>query len=96
MHGLQLQRAVEAFGTQALEEARLRKASRAAVQSALDARKIKSSLSPIVTVTVAVCTAFVLWRGAGLVLTGAMTAGVLTVFLSYLSRSLSPCRIWPR
>jgi ABC-type multidrug transport system fused ATPase/permease subunit len=90
MHGLQSQRAVEAFGTQEFEEARLRKASRAAVQSALDARKIKSSLSPVVSVTVAVCTALVLWRGAGLLLTGAMTAGVLTVFLSYMARFFKP------
>jgi subfamily B ATP-binding cassette protein MsbA len=90
MQGLQSKRVVEAFGTQELEETRLRTVSRTAVQSALQARRIKSSLSPIVTVTVAVCTAFVLWRGAGLVLTGAMTAGVLTVFLSYLTRFFKP------
>ena len=90
MHGLQSQRVVEAFGTQELEEARLLKVSQAAVKSALQARRIKSSLSPVVTVTVAVCTAFVLWRGAGLVLSGVMTAGVLTVFLSYLARFFKP------
>lgn len=90
MQGLQSQRVVEAFGTQELEEARLAKVSQATAQSALQARRIKSSLSPIVTITVAVCTAFVLWRGAGLVLTGAMTAGVLTVFLSYLARFFKP------
>jgi ABC-type multidrug transport system fused ATPase/permease subunit len=43
-----------------------------------------------VAVTVAVCTALVLWRGAGLVLAGVMTAGVLTVFLSYLARFFKP------
>ncbi len=90
MQGLESQRVVEAFGTQDLEEARLRKVSRAALQSALQARKIKSSLSPIVTVTVAACTAFVLWRGAALALAGVMTAGVLTVFLSYLARFFKP------
>ena len=90
MQGLESQRVVEAFGTQDLEETRLRKVSRAAVQSALQARKIKSSLSPIVTVTVAACTAFVLWRGAALAVAGVMTAGVLTVFLSYLARFFKP------
>jgi ABC-type multidrug transport system fused ATPase/permease subunit len=90
MQGLESQRVVEAFGTQDLEEARLRKVSRAALQSALRARKIKSSLSPIVTVTVAVCTAFVLWRGAALAMAGVMSAGVLTVFLSYLARFFKP------
>jgi ABC-type multidrug transport system fused ATPase/permease subunit len=90
MQGLQSQRVVEAFGTQELEEARLLKVSRAAVESALQARKIKSAVSPIVTVTVAACTGFVLWRGAGLVLSGVMTAGVLTVFLAYLARFFKP------
>jgi subfamily B ATP-binding cassette protein MsbA len=90
IQGLQSQRVVEAFGTQELEEAHLRKVSRAAVQSALQARKIKSSVSPLVAVTVALCTAFVLWRGAGLVLAGAMTAGTLTVFLAYLARFFKP------
>jgi ABC-type multidrug transport system fused ATPase/permease subunit len=90
LNGLQSQRVVEAFGTQALEEARLRRVSQAAVQSALQARRIKSMVSPVVTVTVALCTALVLWRGAGLVLGGAMTAGLLTVFLSYLARFFKP------
>jgi ABC-type multidrug transport system fused ATPase/permease subunit len=87
---LQSQRVVEAFGTQELEEARLRKVSLAAVQAALKARRIKSSVSPLVSVTVAACTAFVLWRGAGLVLAGAMTAGTLTVFLAYLAQFFKP------
>jgi ABC-type multidrug transport system fused ATPase/permease subunit len=90
LDGLQSQRVVEAFGTQDVEEARLRRVSQRAVKSALQARKIKSSLSPVVTVTVAACTALVLWRGAGLVVSGVMTAGVLTVFLSYLARFFKP------
>jgi subfamily B ATP-binding cassette protein MsbA len=90
MQGLESQRVVEAFGTQELEEARLRAVSQAAVESALEARRIKSSLSPMVTVTVAGCTALVLWRGADLVLAGTMTAGLLTVFLAYLARFFKP------
>jgi ABC-type multidrug transport system fused ATPase/permease subunit len=90
MDGLQSQRLVEAFGTQELEERRLRTASQAAVLSVLRARRIKSAISPVVSITVAACTALVLWRGAGLVLSGAMTVGVLTVFLSYLARFFKP------
>jgi ABC-type multidrug transport system fused ATPase/permease subunit len=90
MHGLESQRVVEAFGAQDLEERRLKDASCATVQSALRARKIKSMLSPVVALTVAATTALVLWRGAGLVVAGAMTAGDLTVFLSYLSRFFKP------
>jgi len=90
MYGLQSQRVIEAFGTQEMEEARLGKASRAAVQSALAARRIKSSVAPAVALPVAFCTAFVLWRGAGLVTAGAMTAGGLVVFLTYLNRFFKP------
>jgi len=90
MFGLESQRVVEAFGAQELEESRLNQVSRATVQSALRTRKIKAFLSPAVAVTVAASTAFVLWRGAGLVVAGAMTAGDLTVFLSYMSRFFKP------
>jgi subfamily B ATP-binding cassette protein MsbA len=51
---------------------------------------VKSLLSPIVTVVVSLCTAFVLWRGASLVLASEMTAGSLTVFLSYLAKFFKP------
>jgi subfamily B ATP-binding cassette protein MsbA len=90
MYGLQSQRVIEAFGTQELEEARLRSTSRAAVQSALQARRIKSSLAPVVSLPVACCTAFVLWRGAQLVMAGVMTAGSLIIFLTYLNRFFKP------
>jgi ABC-type multidrug transport system fused ATPase/permease subunit len=39
-----------------------------------------------------VCTAVVLWRGAVLTLHGLMTAGVLTVFLAYLTKFFKPVR----
>jgi ABC-type multidrug transport system fused ATPase/permease subunit len=50
----------------------------------------KALLSPIVAVTVSFCTAFVLWRSSSLILKGTMTAGALTVFLSYLSKFFKP------
>src|SRR5438309_2152320 len=88
--GLESIRVVNAFGRQELEEEHLQDASRAAVQAALKARGVKSLLSPVVAVTVSFCTAFVFWRGASLVLASAMTAGSLTVFLSYLHKFFKP------
>ena len=88
--GLQSVRTVQALGAQDVEEARLADASGAAVQSALHARRIKSLLSPFVSVLVALCTAVVLWRGSDLVLAGAMSIGSLTVFLAYLARFFKP------
>lgn len=88
--GLESIRVVNAFGRQELEEKHLADASQATVQAALKARRVKSLLSPVVTVTVSLCTAFVLWRGASLVLASVMTAGALTVFLSYLAKFFKP------
>jgi ABC-type multidrug transport system fused ATPase/permease subunit len=88
--GLDSVRTVKAYGRQELEERRLDEVSRETIEAALKARRVKSLLSPIVSVTVAVCVAFVLWRGAGLILSDAMTVGALTVFLSYLNKFFKP------
>jgi ABC-type multidrug transport system fused ATPase/permease subunit len=88
--GLQSIRVVNAFGRQELEEKHLAEASQAALKAALRARRVKSLLSPVIAVTVSLCTAFVLWHGAGLVLASAMSVGSLTVFLAYLSKFFKP------
>ncbi len=88
--GLGSMRTVEAFGREALEEERLGQASQATVEAALKARRVKAMLSPVVNVTVAACTAVVLWHGAGLILKGSMTVGALTVFLAYLAKFFKP------
>jgi len=90
--GLESMQAIKAFGRQDLEQEQLREVSRATVSAALKARSIKSLLSPVVTVTVAVCTAVVLWRGAYLILAEVMTVGALTVYLSYLSKFFKPVK----
>jgi len=88
--GLESMRVVKAFGRQDLEQEELSEVSRATVEAALKARRVKALLSPIVTVTVSLCTAFVLWRSSSLILKGTMTAGALTVFLSYLTKFFKP------
>jgi ABC-type multidrug transport system fused ATPase/permease subunit len=88
--GLESMRVVKAYGRELLEEQHLKDASQAAVDAALKARRIKSLLSPVVTVVVSLCTGFVLYRGSYLILSDAMTIGALTVFLSYLSKFFKP------
>lgn len=88
--GLESIRAVEAFGRQDLEEEKLGEVSKYSVQAALRARRVKSLVSPMVGVVVALCTGLVLWRGSALVMAGAMTAGTLTVFLAYLAKFFKP------
>jgi len=88
--GLESMRVVKAFGRQDLEQEELSDVSKATVEAALKARRVKALLSPIVTVTVSLCTAFVRWRSSSLILKGTMTAGALTVFLSYLTKFFKP------
>lgn len=88
--GLQSIRVVKAFDREELQERQLAIAGQQAVDAALNARRVKSVVSPIVTVVVAACTAVVLWRGSALILAGAMTAGTLTVFISYLASFFKP------
>jgi ABC-type multidrug transport system fused ATPase/permease subunit len=88
--GLESMRVVKAYGRELLEEQHLKDASQAAVDAALKARRIKSLLSPVVTVVVSLCTGFVLYRGSYLILSDLMTIGALTVFLSYLSKFFKP------
>ena len=91
-HGLESIRAVNVFGRQNFEEDHLQTVSMNTVNAALKARRIKSFISPVFTLGVALCLAFVLWRGAMLVLTNVMTIGALTVYLSYLNKFFSPVK----
>jgi ABC-type multidrug transport system fused ATPase/permease subunit len=85
-------RVVKAFGRQELEQEELQVVSHATVAAALKARQVKALLSPLVSIIVAGCVGFVLWRGSLLILAGWMTAGELTVFLSYLGSFFKPVK----
>src|ERR1700743_3402847 len=90
--GLASIRVTKAFGRQDLELAHLEAASHATVAAALRARKIKSLMSPVVSIVVAICTAIVLWKGTSLIVAGTMTAGALTVYLAYLKQFFKPVK----
>jgi len=90
--GLGSVRAVRAFGRQELEVARMEQASHATIETALKARRVKSLLSPVVGVVVALCAGIVLWKGTSLIVAGTMTAGALTVYLAYLTKFFRPVK----
>jgi ABC-type multidrug transport system fused ATPase/permease subunit len=90
--GLESMRVVKAFGRQDLEQQELSQVSRATVDAALKARRVKALLSPMIAIIVSLCTAIVLWRGSSLILVGTMTAGGLIVFLSYLTQFFKPVK----
>lgn len=94
--GLGSIRLVKAFAQGAFERQRLEAKSRESVEAALYARRVRSLLGPVVTVLVAIGTAVVLWFGAREVLAGAMTAGALVVFITYLGRLFRPIQALAR
>jgi ABC-type multidrug transport system fused ATPase/permease subunit len=83
-------RVIQAFAQGDLEEEKLARRSLESVDAALQARKIKALLSPVMDVVAAIGTALVLWYGASLVLANEMTAGSLVVFLLYLGKMFKP------
>ncbi len=85
-------RVVQAFGREDYEEERLERETLDSIRLALDARKLKARLSPIVDVLVAIGTCLVLWYGARLVLGGGLTPGALVVFVMYLGKMYKPMR----
>ena len=89
---LESMQVIKAFDGQKIEEEQLANVSSATVNAALAARRVKSLLSPVVAIAVALCTAIVLWRGAYLILAGVMTVGALTVYLSYLTKFFKPVK----
>ena len=94
--GLGSIRVVKAFARGAFERQRLEAKSRETVEAALYARRVRSLLGPVVTVFTAVGTAGVLWFGARQVLAGAMSAGDLVVFITYLGRLFRPIQALAR
>lgn len=90
--GLQSIELVQAYSRQDLAEDQLRKASGDTVAAWLATRRLSALLSPTVGLVIAICTGVVLWRGSLLILSGALTAGALTVFLAYLTKFFQPVR----
>ena len=83
-------RVVKAFAREDYEQRRLEEESLEAVEIALHARSLKAKLSPLVDLIVAVGTSLVLWFGARLALSGALSAGSLVVFIFYLGKMYKP------
>jgi subfamily B ATP-binding cassette protein MsbA len=83
---------VQAFAREDYEDRRFASESRSNVEAGLEARSTKAKLSPIVEVIVALGTCAVIAYGGRLALAGELSAGVLVVFLLYLSKLYKPIR----
>jgi len=85
-------RVVKAFAREDYEERRFEQESLESVEIAMHARGLKAMLPPVVEIIVAAGTCLILWYGARLVLSGALTVGALVVFLLYLGKMYKPMR----
>jgi subfamily B ATP-binding cassette protein MsbA len=85
-------RLIKAFAREDYEGRRLGEKSQESVEMALLARSVKAKLTPFVELIVAVGTCLVLWYGARLVMSGAISAGALIVFILYLGKMYKPMR----
>ncbi len=83
-------RVVKAFSREDYELHRMEERSLESVEAALHARALKSRLSPLVDVIVAIGTGLVLWFGSIRVLDGTLSAGLLIVFILYLGKMYKP------
>jgi subfamily B ATP-binding cassette protein MsbA len=85
-------RVVKAFAREKYEKKRFKEVSMETVELALRARALKAGLSPGVQLITATGTALVLWFGVRLVISGTMSLGDLTIFISYVGKLYSPIR----
>src|SRR5580704_8981298 len=83
-------RVVKAFAREDYEQRRLEEESLEGVEIGLRARSLKAKLAPLVEVIVAVGTCLVLWFGARMALSGALSAGSLVLFIWYLGKMYKP------
>lgn len=85
-------RVVKAFGREDYEQQKFESESQQSVELTLRARDIKAKLAPAVEIIVACGTALVLWFGARQAMLGALSPGILVVFLLYLGKMYKPIR----
>jgi ABC-type multidrug transport system fused ATPase/permease subunit len=88
--GLEAVETEQAYVHEEIEERQLADIGRMVVVAALKARRVRALLSPVLTIPVALCTAFIFWRGTGLVLRHKMELGTLSVFSVYLTKFFGP------
>lgn len=83
---------VQALSLQNMLESTFSNHNRESLQEDAEAQKLSAGLERTMEVLVTVGVALVLWRGVQLVLQGAVTAGELLVFITYLKTTFKPLR----
>ncbi|MGH2967788.1 MAG: ABC transporter ATP-binding protein [Solirubrobacteraceae bacterium] len=85
-------RVVQAFTREDFEDERFSRQSSSTLAANLEARRLQARFTPLIDVLAGLGTAVVLFVGAHRVLSGALTLGLLLVFLSYVGSLYKPMR----
>ncbi len=83
---------VQAYNREAIEHKRFSRSNRSAIRAGVKTTRLESKLYRIIAVASAVGMCLILYVGVSSVLTKAMTAGDLLVFISYLRGMQKPMR----
>jgi len=83
---------VQAYTGEERHERRFHEHNVERLRAGLDAVRLQAALTPAIDVITAIGTGIVLWVGAHRVMSGAMSLGLLLVFLAYLSQLYRPMR----
>lgn len=83
---------VQALSLGALQEKAFARQNRKSLKQGAQVQRLAAGLERRVEIILVVATALVLWRGVHLVATGAMTAGTLLLFVTYLKFVFRPIR----
>ncbi len=83
---------VQAYNREAVEQQRFKRQNRASIRAGLKTTKLESKLYRVVSLASAASLCLILYVGVRSVLSGAITAGDLLVFVSYLRAVNKPMR----
>ena len=83
---------VQALSLETEQDRRFAALTGSSLRANLEAVRIQARFSPVVDLTAAISVALILWIGAGRVIDGAMSLGVLLVFMSYLAGLYKPIK----
>lgn len=85
-------RVIQAFGKERVQDRKFKLSNRRSLKAGLKMTRLQASMSRVIEVVMAAGTAAVFWYGVHRVQSGALTAGDLLVFVSYVHSSFRPIR----
>lgn len=87
---------IQAFNLERVQRDRFVDLTRSSLAAGLESARLQARFSPLVDMAAAISAGLVLWVGAGRVMSGELTLGLLLVFVSYLGSLYKPLKALSR